>query len=380
MDGGDPIQLFEPFFRVEEVLAEIRVCLERGWTGAGFKTFELEDAWRGYSGLKNAHFLNSGTAALHTAFAVFKDLYKWSDGDEIISTPFTFISTNHAILYGNLRPVFADIDEHLTLDPESVAARITPRTRAVCFVGIGGNPGRYGEVLQLCRARGLKMILDATHMAGTWIGGKHAGQDADAAAFSFHSIKNLPTGDSGMICFSESACDLAARKFAWLGINKLERDSPLPSQGRFSIEDLGFKYHGNSIMAAMALVGLRYLDADNAHRRQIAGWYDQEFLKKGPHIERPQLASGCTPSRHLYQVLIPARDRVMAALNQKQVLTGWHYPANTNYPMYSYGRGSCPRAERAAARVLSLPMHLRIEREEVERVVASLLVALDDDR
>jgi len=216
------------------------------------------------------------------------------------------------------------------------------------------------------------MILDATHMAGTWIAGKHAGHDADAAAFSFHSIKNLPTGDSGMICFADSALDHAARIFAWLGIEKLEAASVLPSQGRFRVEEIGFKYHGNSIMAAMALVGLRYLEQDNAARRQIAAWYDERFDQANEPLERPLMEPGCVPSRHLYQVLIPNRDRVMVELNKKQIMTGWHYPATTDYPMYASGRGSCPYAERAAARVLSLPLHVQMQASDVENVVQAL--------
>lgn len=380
MKNLEPVRLFVPFFRTEEVLAEIRECLERGWTGPGYKTAVFEEAWRRYTGLPYAHFLNSGTAALHTAFAVLKKAHGWQDGDEVITTPFTFISTNHAIAYERLHAVFADIDEHLCLDPASVAARLTPRTRAVCFVGIGGNPGRYAEVLAWCREHGLKMVLDATHMAGTWMGGKHAGQDADAAAFSFHAIKNVPTADSGMICFPDAALDRAARRFAWLGIGKDDDAAPapgpgaraaMPAQGRYTVEGPGYKYHGNSTVASMALVSLRYLDEDNAKRREVAAWYD-ELLADLPRAERVRMASGCTLSRHLYQVLVPERDLVMEKLNERQIFTGWHYPDNTGSPMFAYARGTCPRAARAAARVLSLPLHIRLQRAEGERVAAAL--------
>ena len=370
--GNELIPLFAPLFRTDEVLAEVRECLERGWTGSGFKTIELEDAWRKYSGFSHAHFVNSGTAALHTAFAVLKKTHGWVDGDEIITTSFTFVATNHAILYENLRPVFADVDGHLCLSPESVASRITPRTRAVCFVGIGGNPGRYSEVLQFCRERGLKMILDASHMAGTRFGQSHVGLDSDVAVFSFHAVKNLPTADAGMVCFAEPECDRSARRFAWLGIEKHpDVEASAPSQGRYSIDDVGFKYHGNSIVASMALVGLRYLDTDNERRREIAGWYD-EALADEPRIERPQMAAGFTLSRHLYQVLIRDRNAVMDELNRQRILTGLHYADNTDYPMFLHGKGSCPNAARAAGRVLSLPMFVGLRKDQVARVVSAL--------
>jgi len=163
----EPIQLFVPSFRIEECLAEIRICLEKGWTGLGFKTVELEEAWKQYTGLHHAHFLNSATSGLHLAVQVLKDQYGWQAGDEIITTPLTFVSTNHAILYEDLQPVFADVDEYLCLDPGSIAERITPRTRAVMFVGMGGNTGRLRDVVKLCKNHSLKLILDASHITGT---------------------------------------------------------------------------------------------------------------------------------------------------------------------------------------------------------------------
>ena len=163
----EPIHLFRPTYRVEEALAEIRECLEKGWTGLGYKTVEFEEAWRNYTRLPNAHFVNSGTAGLHLALKLLKEDGGWLEGDEVITTPLTFVSTNHVILYERLKPVFAGPStNHLCLDPASVAARISARTRAVCFVGIGGNIGRYREVGEICRARGLALILDGAHMSG----------------------------------------------------------------------------------------------------------------------------------------------------------------------------------------------------------------------
>ena len=160
-----PIQLFTPAFRVDECLAEIRECLEKGWTGLGFKTVEIEEAWREYSGLPHAHFVNSATAGLHLAVRLLKEREGWVDGDEIISTPLTFISSNHAILYENLRPVFADVDEYLCLDPASVAERIGPRTRAVMFVGLGGTPAATRRSLLFAGAVGSA----SSWMPHTWL-------------------------------------------------------------------------------------------------------------------------------------------------------------------------------------------------------------------
>lgn len=366
----EPIQLFVPMFRIEECLAEIRECLEKGWTGLGFKTVQFEEAWKHYTGLPHAHFLNSATAGLHLAVRILKEEGGWRDGDEIISTPLTFVSTNHAILYERLRPVFADVDEHLCLDPQSVRDHITPRTRAVMFVGLGGNVGRYEEIVQICRERGLKLILDASHMAGTRVHNRHVGGEADVAIFSFQAVKNLPTADSGMICFANARLDAEARKWTWLGINKDTYARTL-SQGAYKwyydVEHEGFKYHGNSIMAAIGLVSLRYLDQDNAYRRQLADWYDK-LLADEPRIERIPVPVGCESARHLYQVMVDRRDEVMLALNDNKIYPGVHYRDNIEYRMYAYARGTCPRAARASNRLISLPLHLRLNYQNVQTI------------
>lgn len=372
----DPIQLFVPTFRIDETLAAIRECLEKGWTGLGFKTVEFEDAWRKYSGLPYAHFLNSATAGLHLALRLLKEHDQWHEGDEVVSTPLTFVSTNHAILYERLRPVFADVDEYLCLDPESVEKRITPRTRAVLFVGMGGNTGRLFEIARLCRERNLRLILDAAHMAGTRWHGHHIGGEADVTVFSFQAVKNLPTADSGMICFRDQGLDEEVRKWTWLGISK-DTYSRTVGEGAYKwyydVEHAGFKYHGNSIMAAMGLVALKYLDQDNAYRRQIASWYDE--LLDG-ELARVPIAPGCEPSRHLYQVLVDNRDDVMVALNKQQIYPGVHYRENTIYRMYDYAVGTCPRADQASQRLISLPLHLRLSQADVDRVGRSLLNAV----
>lgn len=366
----DPIQLFVPTFRIEETLAEIRECLEKGWTGLGFKTVQFEEAWKQHTGLANAHFLNSATSGLHLAVRVLKEEDGWQDGDQIVTSPLTFVSSNHVILYEHLQPIFADVDDFLCLDPSSVEARITPRTRAVMFVGIGGNAGQLEAVADLCRRRSLRLILDASHMAGTRIHGKHVGGEADVSVFSFQAVKNLPTADSGMICFPDSKLDAEARKWTWLGINK-DTYARTVGQGAYKwyydVEHVGFKYHGNSIMAAIALVAIKYMEPDNAYRRQICAWYD-EWLESETRIERVLVAPGCVSSRHLYQVMVDQRDEVMMALNELQIYPGVHYRDNTVYPMYAEAEGTCPRARRASERLISLPLHMRLGYHDVKRI------------
>lgn len=373
-----PIQLFVPTFRIDETLEAIRECLEKGWTGLGFKTLTFETAWKDYTGLPYAHFLNSATSGLHLALAQLKAAHGWVDGDEVITSPLTFVSTNHAILYEQLTPVFADVDQYLCLDPAAVEACITPRTRAVMFVGMGGNIGQYAAIRELCTRHGLQLILDAAHMTGTRVAGRHVGYDADATIFSFQAVKNLPTADAGMICWPTAELDAQARQWSWMGINK---DTYARTSGGgnynwyYDVEHVGYKYHGNSIMAAIGLVALKYVDEDNAYRRELCALYDS-LLGSIPQIVRVAVAPGCESSRHLYQVLVDQRDTVVSALQAAHIYPGVHYRDNTLYRMYQYGQGSCPRAAQASDKLLSLPLHLRLDHTDIERVTEALKQAV----
>jgi dTDP-4-amino-4,6-dideoxygalactose transaminase len=369
------IQLFVPKFRVDECLEAIRECLEKGWTGLGFKTETMESDWKKYTGLPHAHFLSSNTVGLHLAIELFKKKHGWADDDEVITTPLTFVSTNHAILYAGMKPVFADVDQYLCLDPESVASRITAKTRAVLFVGIGGNTGQYEKIRDLCQQHGLKLILDAAHMSGSRLNGEHVGQDADCTVFSFQAVKNLPTADSGMICFREQEDDERVRKLTWLGINK-DTYARTAAQGAYKwmydVEELGYKYHGNSIMAAIGIVQLKYLDHDNSYRRQMANWYREGLAgQQGIHIV--EVAPGCESSTHLLQIRVKNRDGLLAVLNENEVYPGVHYRDNTEYGLYAFGAGTCPNSKAASAEIMSLPMHMGLTKADIDTVCELLI-------
>ena len=371
----EAIQLFVPTFRVEESLDAMRECLERGWTGLGFKTVEIEERWKEYTGLEHAHFLNSNTSGLHLAVEVLKNRHGWSDGDEIISTPLTFVSSNHAILYSRMTPVFADVDEYLSIDPRSLEKLITSRTRAVMFVGIGGNIGQYDEIVKICKPRGIKIILDAAHMAGTKVNGRHVGENADVTVFSFQAVKNLATADSGMVCFADVADDATARRLSWLGISK---DTYARTHGggtykwMYDVDELGYKYHGNSMMAALALVSLKYLDEDNAERRRISASYDT-FFEGNSAIVRVPMAPDFEPSRHLYQIRVADRDEVLAKLNERGIYPGVHYRDNSEYSVYEPYRRETPNARAASNSLISLPLHLKLSDDDVRYVAETVI-------
>ncbi len=370
----EKIQVLKPRYRVEECLSEIKECLDIGWTGMGFKTVELETKWKEYTGLKNAHFLNSATSGLHLAVNILKEKYNWDESSEIITSPFTFISTNHAIMYENIKPVFADIDKSLNLNPKSVLEKINEKTKAVIFVGIGGNTKNMIEVIKIAKENNLKIILDAAHMAGSYYKGKHVGFDVDVAVFSFQAVKNMPTADSGMICFKDNEDDKRCRELSWLGINKdtFARNNEGNYKWDYNVNDAGFKYHGNSIMAALGLVSLKYLDADNSYRRQIAYWYNENLKNK---LEIIQHESNET-SRHLFQVAVKNREKIINYLTNHNIFPGVHYRQNTEYKLYKI-RYNCVNSNYYSDKILTLPIHTFLTKNDVDNISNILLEALE---
>ncbi|MEE0968589.1 MAG: DegT/DnrJ/EryC1/StrS family aminotransferase [Clostridia bacterium] len=366
------IQVLKPKFHVEECLNEIRECLEKGWTGMGFKTVQFEEAWKEYTGHNYAYFLNSNTVGLHLAVKILKMENAWNDGDEIISTPITFVSTNHAIMYENMHVTFADVDEYLCLDPADVEKKITDRTKAVIFVGYGGRVGQLDKIIDICKKHDLKLILDAAHMAGTRVNGVCPGtwDGVDVTVYSYQAVKNLATGDSGMICFAEEKFDKMARQIAWLGINKdtYARSNKGTYAWKYDVDYVGYKYNGNAIMAAIALVQLKYLDEENARRREIVEKYNKAF-EGNPNIKIIKAPYHDECSYHIYELVVPDREALLGKLAESDIYGGVHYRDNTEYSMYKYAKGTCPKAHEISEHIITLPLHMWLTDEEVDKII-----------
>lgn len=372
------IRLFVPTYDVESCLSAIRECLEVGWTGAGYKTEEFEQKWTNYSKLKNSLFLNSNSGGILIALESLKIKNSWEASTEIISTALTFVSTNHAIVQAGLKPIFADIDESLNLDPQSVKRAITPNTKAVIFVGIGGNPQNYLEIVEICKEFKLALILDAAHMAGTQNSVGFIGKESDFSVFSFQAVKNLPTADSGMLNSNDEELSSIARKLSWLGISSstYERNSKIGAyKWEYDVDYLGYKANGNSIMAAIAMVQLDKLESDNIQRRRIAKIYESGLANLSgisivEHDETNYLSA-----RHLFQirVLDGKRDEYIKKLNDEKIDVGVHYRLNSRYRAYSHLKDSLEKAYEYEAQIISLPLHLRLTSYEVERIIETLI-------
>ena len=365
------IQVLKPYFRIDETMDEIRECLEKGWTGMGFKTEQFESAWKSYTGFKFAHFLNSATSGLHLAIKIYKDKNKWNSENEIITSSLTFVSTNHAILYENMKPVFADVDSSLCLNPLSVEKMINSNTKAIIYIGIGGNAENYKNIKNLCIKYNLILILDAAHMSGTtWLdSGEHVGLDADCAIFSYQAVKNCPSSDSGMICFASEELDKKVRQLSWLGIDKstFDRYTESSYKWRYDVSELGFKYHGNSITAAICLVSLKYLDVDNDYRRSLTATYDK-ILNNRDGIEIIRHSKEIQSSRHLYQIAVNNRDNLIEKLSNKGIYCGVHYIVNHKYSIFNNFKADAKMAEYYSDRIISLPLHLSLAQDDIEYI------------
>jgi dTDP-4-amino-4,6-dideoxygalactose transaminase len=182
-----------------------------------------------------------------------------------------------------------------------------------------------------------------------------------------------------MICFSDEESDKLVRQLSWLGISKDTYQRFNKNEGsykwKYDVPNIGFKYHGNSIMASIALVQLKYLEEDNRYRNTLAENYIK-LLQNNPKVKIIPIAPECVSSRHLFQVLVPNRDVVIQALYDSQIYPGVHYLDNTDYPMYSYAKGTCPNAEKYSSQLISLPLHLNIAEIDQQQIVSVLLKAV----
>ena len=183
-----------------------------------------------------------------------------------------------------------------------------------------------------------------------------------------------------MLCFKDGQYDAIARKKGWLGINKdtYTRSTNAGNyKWRYDVEYIGDKAHGNSIMASIGLVQLKYLDKDNAYRRQLASWYRSFLTGAEEYIKTIPISEGCESSTHLFQVLVNDRDDVMMRLNSKDIYPGVHYTNNKNYMMYTNCVGECPYADYVSEHIISLPMHLDVTYEDAKFISESLINAAE---
>jgi perosamine synthetase len=360
------IPVFRPTCGDEEIRLVTEV-LRSGWWGLGPKTKAFEDAFAEYVHAPHAVALNSATAALHLGLRALG-----VEGREVITTSMTFVSTNHEIVHNQATPVFADIEpDTLNIDPVDIERKITPRTAAILVVHYGGHPCDLDRIREIAAARRIPVIEDAAHACGAWYGDRPIGSISELTSFSFHAVKNLATGDGGMLTLNDPELDARLRRSRWLGINKdtwVRADDGKGYAWAYNVEEFGFKSHMNDIAAALGLAQLGRLDRTNGRRREIAARYSAA-LQDLDWLELPVEKPGVRSAWHNYVVKVDDRDAFMSHLNARGVSTGMHYIPNHLYDIYKPYATSLPITERVWSRLVTLPLFPDLRDAEADIVI-----------
>lgn len=356
------IPISRPTFGRDEEEAVLEV-MRSGRFAQGERVAAFEEAFAAATGARCAIATSSGTSALFLALTA----HGVGPGDEVVTSPLTFIATANAICQTGATPVFADVDETLNLTVDTVAPLIGPRTRAVVPVHLHGNPCDVAALADLAGRHGLALIQDACQAVGARVGDRPLGADG-TAVYSFYATKNLTTGEGGMVTTNDPAVTAvcAALRHQSYGQAEYEHDR------------VGYNFRMTELQAAIGLVQLGKLDAITRRRRSIASHYDAA-LPAG-RFERPAGHPGGRHVYHQYTLRVPCaagaseRDEVRAALARAGVATGVYYPVPVHrQPAYErYAGCCCPNAERAAGDMVSIPIHHALTDAEVEAVARAV--------
>lgn len=336
--------------------------LDSGQLAQGPVVEAFENEFASWCGVKHAVAVNSGTAALHLVMLA----HGIGKGDEVITTPFTFVASANAALFVGARPVLVDIEPvTFCLDPDRIEAAITPRTKAIMPVDLYGHPAQIPEIREIADRHGLVLIEDACQAHGAAIGPRKAGALGATATFSFYPTKNMTTAEGGMVTTDDDAI--------------AEQVTLLRQHGaahRYVHDQLGFNFRMTDIAAAIGRAQLAKLDRFNERRRRNASVLD-EGLAGIAGVTTPRERRGYRHVYHQYTVRIERdRDAFQAKLREAGIGTAVHYPIPVHrQPFYAhngYDRLSMPLAEAAAAQVLSLPVHPALSDEDLDRVIESV--------
>ena len=321
----------------------------------------FEKSFASYCTVEHAVGVNSGTSALHLALLAAGV----GKGDEVITTPFTFVATVSAIDYSNAKPVFVDIDpESLTIDPAKIEAAITPRTKAILPVHLHGRTADMDPILEIGKKHGIPVIEDAAQAHGAEYKGKRAGSMGTLGCFSFYPGKNLGAyGEVGAVTTQDAELAKKVRILRDWGAEK-----------KYYHDFKGFNYRLEGVQGAVLGVKMKYIEAWTESRRKNAARYNEGLA--GSVYHPPVAPANLRHVYHVYAVRHPKRDALMAYLNTKGIQSGIHYPIPVHlqkcFSELGHKVGDFPHSERASAETVSLPMYPEMTLSQVDEVVAAL--------
>jgi perosamine synthetase len=347
-----------------EEKAAVAAVLDSGILAQGPRVLEFERAFADYIGVKHAIATSSGTTALYTALLA----HGIGEGDEVITTPFTFLASVNAILFTGATPVLVDIDASFNINTDSIERSITSKTRAILPVHLFGQPCNLGALLDLTRRYGLTLIEDACQAHGAKFHGRQVGSFG-TACFSFYATKNMTTGEGGMITTDDDSIAAQGRLLTNHGMRL-----------RYQHERLGYNFRLTEMAAAIGIEQLKKLDGFNSRRTETADYYS-ERLATLAGLQLPKVLPDRSHVFHQYTLRVTSdfplsRADFVAALQQHQIGAEIYYPRPVHQQSavkdLPWARKSQPCAEQASAQVVSLPVHPLVSDAEREYIVETI--------
>lgn len=367
-----------PDIREEEV-TEVVETLRSGWITTGSKVRRFEQAFADYVGADHAVALSSCTAGLFLSLWA----HGIKEGDEVITTPYTFAATANVAIHLGARPVFVDVDpDTFNLDPGRLGRAITPRTRAILPVHFAGQPCDLEPILDTARQRGVPVVEDAAHALGALYREKRIGSVGDVTCFSFHAVKNLTTGEGGMITTSDAGLAARVRVASLHGMDRSawEREGTAGAW-RYEIRFPGYKFNMSDLQAALGLPQLRRLDESQRRREEIACLY-AKALGDLPGVTIPRLKIPGKHAWHIYPLLLDLehlrieRDQFIEEMRARNISTNVHFTPVHLHRYYretfGYKEGDFPVAEDLFRREVTLPLYPRMTDGDVNDVIEAV--------
>ncbi|OGT03498.1 MAG: aminotransferase DegT [Gallionellales bacterium RIFCSPLOWO2_02_60_31] len=364
---------FLPFSRPtidEATIASVAEVLRSGWITSGPKVQEFEAKLSAYFGGRPVRTFNSGTCTMEIALRIAGI----GPGDEVITTPISWVATANVILEVGATPVFADVDPVMrNIDLDRVEAAITPRTKAIIPVYLAGKPVDMDRLYALANKHKLRVIEDAAQAIGSTWQGKPIGSFGDFVSFSFQANKNITTSEGGCLVLNNEDEAKLAEKYRLQGVTRSGWDG-------IEVDVLGGKYNMTDVAAAIGLGQFAQLDAITAQRRKLARHY---FKVLGADFET-QTGAQLPPEDftntnwHLFQIVLPeriTRADFMARMKERSIGIGYHYAPIHLFKLYralGFSEGMFPVAERVGRQIVSLPMFYAMNESDVERVCAAM--------
>lgn len=380
------IQLNRPKYHPESY-ENVKRVMNDGWTGLGREVNLFEEELASYLGARYVVGLNSGTEALRLAI----NMANLPPNAIVVSTPNTFVSTNHVILQSHYSIMFADIDPKtgsLSIkDTKTLLKRLKGLNypvKGIMVVHYGGMPVEIDAFKELADYYKCTLFEDCAHACGAIYNDRMVGSTGRFNCFSFHAVKNLSLGDGGALVTDDEDIYKLAKKLRWLGIDQSTADRTLGDKYTwdYDVSSLGYKSHMNNIQAAIGRGQLLHLDEDNAYRAKMVDRYKSHLLfERG--IELMKGPETGVSSNHLFVVRFLSsydREKVMTALKNADIQYGYHYKPNYNYPMYRGTKwANYPGMDEFYSTALSLPMHLFLTEKDVDYICEVISGALKNE-